>query len=281
MCAVHVATSVGGMSTAQLERTAEPRLDTVGAEWKVRSPAAVSRCEYASNDTVATLVPGFRSYERDRAAVGRRRVQPFDPCASATAWIVVEGLAACGRAAAAEIVAAWSDLPQPSAPLAIVDGGCDVRAGQVRIDRALRASLLRWLPLTETDIALYENGLFGLDPAGAVTLLVRPPTVWSLAEALLAESSFPRDGPRFDPLRFVALERHARSRVGRREIVALRRAASWIDAQLPLAGFPRASALVAAGCAVILSDDGRCAEIAARQLARYATSAVVRAEADR
>ena len=58
-----------------------------------------------------------------------------------------------------------------------------------------------------------------------------------------------------------------------------RDAARRIEAQLPVAGFPAASATVAVGCAVVAADDEWCTAIAARQLARYAASDRVAREA--
>ena len=48
--------------------------------------------------------------------------------------------------------------------------------------------------------------------------------------------------------------------------------------QLPVDGLPVASATVAAACSVIEVDDAWCTAIAAQQLARYATSALVARE---
>ena len=71
------------------------------------------------------------------------------------------------------------------------------------------------------------------------------------------------------------VEHHARRRLRDEQLIVLRAAVSRIEAQLPLDVFPVASAIVAAGCAVIAADDESCAAIAARQLARYAASTLV------
>ena len=131
-----------------------------------------------------------------------------------------------------------------------------------------------WLPLTDLELAVYEGGLFEDAPAHAVALLVRPPTIWSLAEAVAAEQQFPR-GRRFTPRRFAAIERHAYGRIRADHLTRLRWAMTRIAAQLPTAGLPVASATVAAGCALVAEDDSRARAVAARQLARYASSALV------
>ena len=70
----------------------------------------------------------------------------------------------------------------------------------------------------------------------------------------------------------MAIERWARGRTEACHLARLRDAVTRIERQAPMAGFPRASSTVVAGCAVIAADDDWCAAVAARQLARYATS---------
>ena len=68
----------------------------------------------------------------------------------------------------------------------VVDDGCDVRAGYRSLDHATRVTLLTWLPLTRGELAILENGLLVQAPPDAVSLLFRPPTIWSLADASLS-----------------------------------------------------------------------------------------------
>ena len=159
------------------------------------------------------------------------------------------------------------------APL-VVDEGCDVRIGGRVAGPALRQALLAWLPLTTAELEVYEGGLFADEPANAVALLVRPPMVWSLDDAVATERAFPRSA-RFDPGRCAALEEHARIRVTSAHLRRLRESAGQIGRRLPCPGLPTASATVAAGCSAVAADDELCATVAARQLARYATSALV------
>jgi hypothetical protein len=156
----------------------------------------------------------------------------------------------------------------------IADGGCDVVIGGAVVTGAVRMALLEWLPLSRDDLAVYEGGLFRDVPANALTLLVRPPTIWSIDEAVVAGRLFP-GGPRFEPGRFDALERYACGCLGTEHLARLRDAVAKIEMQLPLEGLPVASATVAAGCAVIADDHDWCEAITARQLVRYATSARV------
>ena len=55
----------------------------------------------------------------------------------------------------------------------------------------------------------------------------------------------------------------------------VRRGAARIVAQLPVSGLERASALVAEGCAIVARDADACADVAAAQLVRYATSDLI------
>ena len=94
---------------------------------------------------------------------------------------------------------------------------------------------------------VYEGGLFRDAPTHAIALLVRPPTIWALDEAIDAERLFPR-GARFAPERFAAIEHHAYGRIRAEHLARLRRAVARIVAQLPAAGLPVASATIASGC---------------------------------
>lgn len=268
------------MSIAELEwivpaRRSRAATTAVGVGARPRETAA---CR-ARADCVTSLFPTIRPRDSARTAVACRSSRSFDAQVSATTWIIAEGLAAVDPDAAARIVEGWR-LHSPDLQPLVTDEGCDIRVGGVRAGGAVRTALLEWLPLTSSDLAVYEGGLFQRDPAGAVTLLVRPPTVWSLDEAALAERLFPR-GSGFEPGRFAALERYAHLRVGSGHLRRLRDGARRIEQQLPFEALPAASAVVTAGCASVAADDDRCAAIAARQLARYATSALVAAEARR
>ncbi len=153
----------------------------------------------------------------------------------------------------------------------ICDEGCDVR---IAAGGEVRESLLEWLPLSRVDLAAYEGGLFAADPAGALTLLLRPPTIWSLEDAVAVDGMFPRTD-RFDPARFDAILQLARRCVRSEHLARVRRAVAKIERQLPVEGLPRASAIAAAGCVVVATDEDRCAALAAQQLARFASSAFV------
>ena len=103
------------------------------------------------------------------------------------------------------------------------------------------------------------------DPVAALGDLLRPPTIWSPVEALAARGRDP-----------ASLERYAVERVTSLQISRLLRAAGRIAAQLPLRGLPCESAIVASGCAAVEAGEAVCAEVAARQLVRYATSELIR-----
>ncbi len=226
---------------------------------------------------VAVLFPAVRRYDDVSAALARRSVPEFDACASATTWIVWRGLKLLEPVERESIIDGWCVHHHGCWPSLIVDGGCDVRIGRSAVTDPVRAVLLEWLPLSRIDLAVYEGGLFRRAPANALSLLVRPPTIWSIDEAVFADRLFAR-GPRFAPERFDAVERHAHSRLRNEQLANLRAAARRIQMQLPVDGLPVASATVAAACSVIEVDDAWCTAIAAQQLARYATSALVARE---
>lgn len=155
--------------------------------------------------------------------------------------------------------------PTPRRSL-VVDHGCDVRLAHVRLEPDVVMALLEWLPLAHGDLAFLERGA-PRAPVTALGAVLRPPTIWSPVEALAARSRV-HDAP--------GLERYAARRVTPLHVKRLRRAVARIATQLPLAGLPRASAVVAAGCATLLADEIAGAEAAAEQLVRYATSDLIR-----
>jgi hypothetical protein len=203
---------------------------------------------------------------------------PLDPCASATALLLARALGRLDAAEQRRIVDGWSvRRGQIDAPL-VVDEGCDVRIARRRVGEGTRFALLAWLPPAPAELAVFESGLFHDRPADAVALLLRPPLIWSLHEALLVGGRSPAQAG-FAPGWFMALERSARDRVRPRHVHRLRRAAELIEARLPVEGLPTATATVSAGCAVVAADEAVCGELAALQLARYAVSEVARRNA--
>jgi hypothetical protein len=271
------------MSTAELirplrggfRRRATDRRELPRREPRQRETGIAVRGEV---NGIASLFAAVRASDDVSEAFACRSVSAFDPRATVTAWIVEEGLKLLDPAERQRVVAGWRIPRQDSWASMIADGGCDVLIGGAVVTGAVRMALIEWLPLSRDDLAVYEGGLFRDVPAKALTLLVRPPTIWSIDEAAIADSLFPR-GPRFEPGRFDALERYACRRLGGEHLARLRDAAAKIEMQLPIEGLPVASATVAAGCAVIANDDDWSEAIAARQLARYATSARVAREA--
>jgi len=230
--------------------------------------------DFAEANGIAALFAAVRPCDGASALTARSSLRGFDAEASATSWILEGGLKLLEPRERQRIIDSWSVPHRDRWPSLITDGGCDVRIGDSVVTGAVRVALLDWVPLSSSDLAVYEGGLFREAPAHALSLLLRPPTIWSLAEVLIADRFFPR-GPRFEPARFDALERHARGHVRSEHRARLREATAKVEKQLPVERFPGASATVAAGCALIARDDERCAAIAAQQLARYATSALI------
>ena len=235
-------------------------------------------CAPAPFDDLATVFPARRPCSTAVSAVAHRGVPGFDARASATAWLIEEGLEPLEPLQKRRVIQRWSDVRDNHGRTLVGDGGCDVRLGRTPVDTAEREALLAWLPLTDRELAVYESGLFEGSPAHAIALIVRPPTIWPLDEALRAEQLFPR-GRCFDPRRFAAIEHYAYGRLAVEQESRLRRTVAWIAAQLPFHALPVASATVRSGCALIVADDGRGRAVVARQLARYAASSLVAAGA--
>jgi hypothetical protein len=204
----------------------------------------------------------------------RRSGGAFDARASATTWIVARGLIACGAKRRSHIVRRWRAQCDDGSRSLVTDNGCSVRIGRDAAVDPVRCALLEWLPLTHLDLAIYDGGLFREAPADSLSLLIRPPTVWSLADAVAAARLL-SSGFGFEPEQFDAIERYAGSLLRPVHLDRVRRAAQRIEAQLPNLELPTASTIVAAGCGRIAVDDLPCRAVAARQLARYATSMVV------
>ena len=270
------------MPTAELARPSRRRCDS-GVDDAFEPPRRVVRRAglqldaFAEANGIAALFATGRPCDGVCASAARNSVRRFDASASATTWILEKGLKLLGARERRRIVESWSVLQSSGRPSLIIDGGCDVRIGDTVVTGAVRVALLAWARLSGNDLAVYEAGLFRDAPANALTLLVRPPTIWSIEEALIADRRFPRS-PRFEPARFDALERYARGHLRSEHLESLRGAVARVAMQLPVERFPAASGTVAAGCALIARDDEWCAVIAARQFARYATSALVNRE---
>lgn len=159
------------------------------------------------------------------------------------------------------------------APL-VVDDGCDVRLRSSRCPAVVRLALLEWLPLTRGDLLICESGIHHATPTHALAALVRPPTVWTASEALLATRLVGWQR-RPDQRRFAALREHAFTRIEEEHLKRLRGVAARFAQQLPFDGLPRASATIGRACAVVVNDDEACAAVTATVLARYAASAFV------
>ena len=235
---------------------------------------------FAETNSIAGLFAAVRPCDGVSASISRGSTTGFDAGASATTWILERGLKLLDPRERRRIVGSWSVPHGNRWPSLITDGGCDVRISDAVVTGAVRVALLDWVPLSGDDLAVYEAGLFGEAPANALTLLLRPPTIWSIEEALIADGLFPR-GRRFEPARFDALERYARGLLGSEHLARLRDAAARVGQRLPVERFPGASITVAAGCDVVARDDEWCASIAAQQLARFATSALIDRLAER
>jgi hypothetical protein len=163
---------------------------------------------------------------------------------------------------------------EPAAGGIVVDDGCDVRIGSVRVGAVARAALLHWLPLSHAELDLVDDGSFTDDPADAIACLLRPPTIWPLDDAVRARMLFRLDDL-LDATRSAAIESYALSRIDRAHLGGLREAVRRIEGQLPVPEAPAATATIAAGCATLATDGERRRSVVARQLVRYAASGIV------
>jgi hypothetical protein len=267
------------MPTTELIRPSRRRSDRVVDDsfepsGRLEERSGLRPDAFSETNGTASLFAAVRPCDGVSASISRSSATAFDANASATTWILEAGLKGLDPSERKRIVDGWSIPRRNRWPSLITDESCDVRIGDTVVTGAVRVALLDWVSLSGNDLAVYETGIFREAPAKALALLVRPPTIWSIGEALIADLIFPR-GPRFEPARFDALERHAFGYLRSGHLARLRRAAARVEMQLPVERFPVASSTVAAGCAVVARDDEWCAVIAARQLARYASSAVI------
>ena len=233
----------------------------------------------AEANDIAALFPGVRPYDDVFAAYADRAALDIDGHGPRVPIRIVEdGLALLDSAERRRIVDSWCD-PYPDRWAAMIaDGGSETPIRRAVVAGAVRVAILERCPLPREALAVFEGGLFGNLPANALTLLAPPQGTWSIDEAIAADGIVP-GGPRFEPARFDALERYAQGCVTNEHIERLRDAATRIEMQLPIVGLPRASATLAAACAIIATDEGWCAAISARQLALYASDPGVAAEA--
>ena len=141
-------------------------------------------------DDLATVFPSRRLGCSASTSLARRRGFGFDARASATASLIGAGLQSLDAERRRIVLEGWHAY-RDHGPRLVGDSGCDIRLGRAGVDGAERVALLAWLPLTDRELAVYEGGLFEDAPAHAVALLVRPPTIWSLAEAVAAERAVP------------------------------------------------------------------------------------------
>ncbi len=190
--------SVSLMTTAELERAgggALGRRATDRPGLLRRVPCLPGCDEVVGAGAAADLFPSVRRSDDSPAALAGRRMPEFDAHASPTTWIVGQGLKLLDPAERQGIVEGWRAHRRGCWPSLVVDGGCDVRIGTRVVTDRVRTLLLEWLPLAPGDLAVYEGGLFRRSPADALTLLVRPPAIWSIDEAVAAGRLTPRGRP--------------------------------------------------------------------------------------
>ena len=264
------------MSTVELERpssTGTAARHAVPARLQAQRPVE-SPCRHEPFDDLAIVFPSRRLGCTAVTALAGRRSRGFEARASATAWLIGEGLEALDADRRRDVRQGWSAY-RDHGPRLVGDGGCDVRLGRAAVGPTERAALLEWLPLTERELAVYDGGLFEDAPAScdrapaasADDLAARRRRCSPSGSSRGERASGPTASPRSSTTRT--------SGSGTEHLIRLRCAVARIAAQLPVLSLPAASATVASGCALITADDARGRAVVARLLARYASSALV------
>ena len=199
----------------------------------------------------------------------------FDARASATAWLIGAGLEALDPQRRRRVIDGWHAY-RDHGPRLVGDGGCDVRLGRVGVGRAERTALLALAAAHAARAGrLRGRAVRRTTPAHAVALLVRPPTIWPLEDAVDAERLFPRGSAlraaSGSPRSSVHATRGSGPSISPGSVgpwpgsrPSCRRPGSRLRAR-PSPPVARSSP----------TDDSRARAVAARQLARYASSALV------
>ncbi len=220
-------------------------------------------------------------------------VRPDDAVFSAYAEQVGAALASTGPAAPVEVVenglrllddeerrrvvGRWA-LSYPDRWRRIIDlAGEPALVERAVVAGAVRVTLLENRPLPPEVLTPLEGGALRHLPTQALALLVAPPAVWSIDEAVTTLTLFPRRGG-LDAAWFETVERHAASCVGTEHVARLRAACRRVARQFPMAGLPRASEIAAAGCSAILTDNVQAKSVCALLLTVYVASPMVASE---
>ena len=264
------------MSTAALERpspTGTATRHAVSARLQSLRPVEPP-CGQEPFDDLAVVFPSRRLGCTAATSLARRRALGFDARASVTAWLIGEGLEALDPDRRRSVIEGWNAY-RDHGPRLVGDGGCDVRLGRAGVDGAGAGGAAR-VAAAHGPRAGRLRGRAVRGRAGPCDRAARP-SADDLGPRRGASppSGCSRAEARFAPERFAAIERHAYGRIRAEHLTRLRWAVARIAAQLPAAGLPVASATVASGCALVADDDARARAVAARQLARYASSALV------
>ena len=193
MCRRRRRSSVERMTTVELERpspTGTATRHAVAARLQALRPGrAAVRSGAVRRPRRRVPVAAPRLYGRDRArrrrALGLRCTRVRDRLAHR------RGARGPRSRAAAGVIEGWSAY-RDHGPGSSVDGGCDVRLGRVvvgagaglRCSRGCRSRSSSW-PSTRA-------GCSTDDPARAIALLLRPPTIWSLERGAPGRAAVPR-----------------------------------------------------------------------------------------
>lgn len=228
---------------------------------------------------LAALFPAVRPRDAVFDAFAERAAAALDPAKPRVPiGLVEQGLALLDEDERRRIVESWSLLyPDRWAPL-LEDGGCEPLICRAVVCGAVRVAILERCPIPAAAFTLYEGGLHHDIPANVLTLLIPPQAVWSIDEAVLAASLFPRWSSTFDPDRFEMIAAYAGGCIRAEHLSRLRVVVERIEAQLPISGLPTATGVVRDGCDVLLTDDSWCRAIGARLLALYADDPLIGGE---
>jgi len=228
---------------------------------------------------LASLFPGVRPRDEVFDAFAERAGATLGPEQPAPPVELVEnGLALLDDAERRRIVESWSRVYPARWASLVRDGGVEPLLSRAVVFGAVGVSILEWRRVPAAALDLCELGDCDDVPANALTLLVEPPLVWSIEDAMRAASRHRRRSRQFEPAHFEAIAAYGARVMSAEHRLRLRAAAGRIDAQLPIGGRPRATRLLRDGCEVLLRDDWWCRAIGGRLLALYTASPLVERE---
>jgi hypothetical protein len=180
---------------------------------------------------------------------------------------VEEGVALLDESERRRIVADWAHrYPDRWSRLCAAVGDVALTE-RVVVSSAVRGAISERRPVPRGLVTALEDGALSRSPCAALALVLAPPLVWTLDDAALVARAGggTRNAPFFD-----VAEDLARERVQEWHVERVQWLADRLAGQLPVAGLPRASQILADACRRVGGDDATAGAVAAVLLAAYA-----------